>query len=504
MATVEQEQYLDENELVREICRESFYHFVLEFWDVVNPGVEMVDNWHIKFLCSVAQRACERVFNGEEREGDIVVNIPPGESKSTIFSIMLTPWAWTRMPHCRFLCAAHAYSLVMTLSRKSRDIVQCKKYRTLFPEIQLRKDQNTKLEFENTLGGTRFCCTVAGISPIGRHSHVQIVDDPLDPKTATSDAGLKEANHFMTATLPSRRINQRVTVMMLIMQRLNEIDPAGELLKNDAIKKLHYCLPAEVSDNVKPAWVKKYYRQNGGLLDPERLPKVVLEDMLARMGEYDYAGQYGQRPVPLGGGIFRIGKIRYVDQALMDKEYADIVRFWDKAATQDAGCRTAGVKMAARIIGHTPLIPGTRGYPAIQPRPIYEYWVLDVKTGQWGTDEREELMRSTAELDGRNVRVGLEREGGSGGKHSAEFTVGNLAGWNVESELPTGEKLVRARPFASQVNIGRVVLVRAPWNMLYVSELEYAGRGQYFDQIDASSGCFRMLTEGPVRIGVFK
>jgi hypothetical protein len=68
---------VDERQLVASICRESFFEFVKEFWSTVIPEAPRW-NWHIRKLCQEAQRVAERVFNGDAKEYDLVINIPPG------------------------------------------------------------------------------------------------------------------------------------------------------------------------------------------------------------------------------------------------------------------------------------------------------------------------------------------------------------------------------------------------------------------------------------------
>jgi predicted phage terminase large subunit-like protein len=61
----------------------------------------------------------------------------------------------------------------------------------------------------------------------------------------------------------------------------------------------------------------------------------------------------------------------------------------------------------------------------------------------------------------------------------------------------TGDKVVRARPFASQVNAGNVVMLRAPWNDAFREELRTFPAGLHDDQVDAASRAFQGLL-GPV------
>jgi hypothetical protein len=85
------------------------------------------------------------------------------------------------MPSARIITGSFSERLALDLSRKSRDVVMSEKYHELFPEIELREDQNTKGYFVNTKGGIRYAVGVGG-SVIGMHAHFLIPDDPIDPQ----------------------------------------------------------------------------------------------------------------------------------------------------------------------------------------------------------------------------------------------------------------------------------------------------------------------------------
>jgi predicted phage terminase large subunit-like protein len=76
-----------------------------------------------------------------------------------------------------------------------------------------------------------------------------------------------------------------------------------------------------------------------------------------------------------------------------------------------------------------------------------------------------------------------------------------LAGHNVHTSPETGDKVVRARPFASQVNAGNVVMVRAPWNDKFREELRPFPFGLHDDQVDGASRAFAGLL-GP-KVGIY-
>ena len=223
------------------------------------------------------------------------------------------------------------------------------------------------------------------------------------------------------------------------------------------------------SEKISPPELKKFYVD--GLLDSKRLSKDILEQKRIEMGDYAFAMQYLQEIVPKGGAFFDVSKLFVVNN--IEAEIDKIVRYWDKAGTHESGCYTVGVKMA--------LLKNKK------------YVIMDVVRGQWEAGEREKIIRSVAELDGREVSIIVEQEPGSGGKESAEATIRNLAGYRCYADRPTGDKVLRADTFAVQLNAGNVVMLRAEWNSEYKRELEFFPYGKYKDQVDASSGAFNIL-----------
>lgn len=473
-----------EADLVASICRESFYSFVQEMWHAVIDE-KPVWNWHIEYLCNEMQIVAERVFAGEPKEYDLVINIPPGTSKSTICSVMFPAWCWTRKPATRCICASYSHSLALDLSRKCRDVVMSTTigdevrarpgYSTCFPGVVLRDDQNTKAYFANTQKGIRFCVGTGG-SVTGMHGHFLIVDDPLNPLESASEAELKACNRWMSETLPSRKVDKRVVPTILIQQRLHEADPSGErlALKDSPVK--HINLPAEIEDGPKPTYLARFYTQ--GLLDPVRMPRHVLRQEEVALGAYGYSCQFRQRAVPRGGGMFKIARFLRGKAPRGSGFWKRLVRYWDKAGTKGAGAYTVGALLGVDKDDRL--------------------WVVDIRRGQWESAERESTIKRTAREDAhlygeRNVTVVIEQEPGSGGKDSARDTVRRLRGYRVRLDRPTGDKVHRADVFSTQVNEGNVWLNEGDWNREYLNELEYFPSSKYKDQTDASSGACNQL-----------
>ena len=50
---------------------------------------------------------------------------------------------------------------------------------------------------------------------------------------------------------------------------------------------------------------REFTRREGEALHPAREPLKVLNEIREQVGEYDFAGQFQQRPAPLGGGMVK-------------------------------------------------------------------------------------------------------------------------------------------------------------------------------------------------------
>ncbi len=489
------EMQFEEYDLIASISRESFYEFVKEFWHEAEPR-PFVDNWHIKYICDEFQKVAERVFKGLPKENDLIINVSPGQTKSLTYSVMSLPWIWTRMPIAKFIGGSHSHELSLDLSRKSRAVIKSEKYRKAFPNIRLSSDQDAKGYYVNTLGGSRRSSSVDS-KVTGFHGDFFAVDDPIDPREIMTDTGtkIKNANDWMSDVVFQRRTAQDTSVTILIMQRLHENDPTAHMMnrakdvqrlaiqqgdKDAPYKIKHICIPAEVTDRVKPKTLKKFYRN--GLMDPVKLPRNVLNEK--GIDPFMYAGQYLQQPSPRGGGMFKVERIK-IENVLLKMKWVKRVRFWDKAGTLGGrGAFTVGVLMGLDRDG--------------------KFYILDVIRFREGSAVREGRIKQTAESDGRDIYIGIEQEPGSGGKESAENTVRNLAGWKVRIDKPSGSdssKEMRADPFSVQVNIGNVVMIPAEWNREYLNELQHFPASTYKDQVDASSGAFNQLNQKRYIVG---
>ena len=455
-----------------EIHRQSMSRFITDHWRYVDP-VDYMHNWHIDCI----SEHLEAIRDGQLKR--LIINIPPRNMKSLSVSVFFPAWLWLNDPSKSFLFASYAQSLSIRDSVKCRRIIQCPVYqqsmKELYPDFALTSDQNTKIRFDNNYQGYRLATSVGG-ALTGEGADIIVIDDPHNVVEGESEAVRNATLQWWDEAMSTRLNNPRTGVYIIIMQRVHEEDLTGHILAGNHSEYDHLCIPAEYEGNriVSSIGWKDIRKEENELLWEERISRSELDELKTKLGEYGTAGQLQQRPAPRKGGMFKPENAEVVD--VIPAGISSCTRYWDKAGTKDAGCYTAGVKIAKLTDGR--------------------FIVLDVVRGQWEALQREKNIKQTAELDGHSVRIGLEQEGGSGGKESAQATVRNLAGYIVNTDHPTGDKVTRAEPFAVQMNAGNVLLLRGSWNKAYLDELRMFPAGKYKDQVDASSGAFNSLNNG--------
>jgi len=467
--------------ITRELNNRSLYHFLQHFWDLVSPHT-FQPNWHIEYLCRELEQLAEGVAAREPRKHDLIVNVPPGSTKTITCSIMFPAWCWTKWFHLRFITASYSATVSLEAAEYSRDLIRNPRFQELYPELDIKQDKDVKSNFKIVkkiggrnkqieVGGQRFSTSVGG-SLTGFHGDIIIVDDPLNPEQSASEIELKKANRWCSQTLSTRKTDKAITPTIIIMQRLHQDDPSGHMLAKLKKNVRHISLPGEAKNyrkQVKPP--ELYDRYIDDLLDPKRMSWAVLKDMEADLGQYGFAGQVGQSPTPPGGGMFKVDHFTMLTAMPSLNHIAKTVRYWDKAATKEGkGAFTAGVKISRLSNGR--------------------FVVEDVKRGRWDTHERESIILATAIADGPKVDIWVEQEPGSGGKESADGTIRNLAGFRAYKETATGDKADRADPFSVQVNNDNVSLLTAIWNHDFIEEYRFFPFGTYKDQVDGGSGAF--------------
>lgn len=314
-----------------ELCRRKLSIFVKEFWSTIIPNA-LHWNWHLDVLCDEIQASDERVFQRLPKLHDLIINVPPGTLKTTVISIMSTAWELARMPELRVFVGSYSDQAVQGIADNIRLVMKSEKYKRYFPNTVIRKDRDSLHNFKTTANGEFYAFTMGG-TITSKHADILKVDDPLNPKQAASQKELENANDFFDSTLPTRKVDKQVTPTYLVMQRLADNDPTGHLLKKKGEKIYHICLPATLSENVKPAKYKAQYID--GYLDPVKLGQNALDELKQDLGSARYAGQVDQLPAPKGGLIWKQWFMPVEDAIFPSPEqFSQYGTDWDLAYTE--------------------------------------------------------------------------------------------------------------------------------------------------------------------------
>lgn len=458
-----------ERDLAIQIEAQEDLYFFSRYMFKERRGYKWMHNWHHREVCD----ALMKVYNGEITR--LIINIPPRYSKTEIAVINFMAWALGKNPDSEFIHISYSAMLAANNAFQTRNLVQEEAYLKVFPELALRDDSKAKDNWRTAAGGVCYATGTGGtITGFGAGKMRKgfggciIIDDPHKADEASSKTIREGVIDWFQNTLESRT-NSPETPIIVIMQRLHEEDLAGWLLgerkDGDPIAGgngevwEHICLSA-IQEDGSALWPAKH-----------NIQKLTLMEKAA---PYVFAGQYRQRPAPPAGGFFKPDEIEIVDA--LPAGITKKTRAWDLASSEGEGAYTAGVGMASATDGFT--------------------YIFGIEREQLGPENVNKRIKSTADLDGTSVTVRLPQDPGQAGKSQVKSFTKLLVGYNVVALPVSGDKVTRAQPFAAQVNVGNVRMLRGDWNKDFKDELRNFPNGKYKDQVDAASDAFNDLYEG--------
>lgn len=437
---------------------DGFYYFFTHFWDTIIPE-ELNDNWHIRYICNELQKIGEQVAKRLPKEYDYYIfNVPPGSSKSTIISEMYPLWCWTIDPTQRFICASSSSTIAEDLAGRCYNIYQSDKFREMYPEL-VEKSGGGKTNFKNGLKGERFTTSASSVIT-GVHAHQKILDDILGSQQAASKTERDSVNKWLKETISSRNVDAEITTTIIVMQRLHEDDPTGHLLANPNLKIKHVCIPAELSEDVKPVALRKEYKD--GLFDPVRKPKHVLEVAKADLGSYGYAGQMQQRPAPEGGGIIKKEWLKIINNPIPPNT---IIKFQiDPAYTE----KTTNDPTA--IVGYYTLnnqVFVTSAISVYKEFPDLILWLPEYLRDNGYT--KRSMIYTEPKASGKSIVQQIQK-------------TTNL---NIkESDPPKDDKLTRVHIVSPKIESERIGLHYGAWNDSFISQLISFPKALHDDEVD--------------------
>ena len=424
-------------------------------------NIDMLDNWHQAKIC----KALQRVYTG--RTNRLIINVPPRSGKTEVAVKAFIAWAMGLSPDSEFIHASYSKRLATANAYDIRAMMQHEAYRLVFPWLKLQDDSKAKDEFRTTAGGIVYATGAEGtITGYGASKMRDsfggaiIIDDPHKAGEATSPVTRQSVIDWYQSTIQSR-LNKPDGPIIIIMQRLHEEDLSGWLLNGGSGEKWeHLVIPAR--------------DESGQSFWPEQFPPEML-DRLELTSPYVFAGQYMQRPAPLGGGIFKDEWWRFFDAMPPLKHrsiYADTAQK-TKEQNDYSVLQCWGVTQDNQMV------------------------MLDMARGKWEAPELETMARAFWQ------------------KHNSQTYYGPLRAFKVEDKVSgTGliqklkregipivpiqrnvDKVTRAFDAAPYIQSGNVYLMRSTPHLAdFLAESAVFPNGSHDDMIDATMSAISDLT----------
>jgi predicted phage terminase large subunit-like protein len=464
----------------KKMCEMSYYEFFKRAFKIVEPAVELDTNWHHKYVCNVLQKEAERIIRGEKKDKDIIINVPFRASKSLMCTVLFPVWCWIRDPKLRFITASYSSSLSIEHSAKSRDVITSSWYQNNWGDLySIKQDQNTKQNYVNDHTGSRRATSVGG-TVTGAGASIIIVDDPTSPKEAASNTERNRANEWYSSTLYSRLDNPRTGVRIIIMQRLHEDDLSGYLLRENPDNYKHICIPAELTGNLSPSGLKKFYK--GDLFWNTRFSREILEDYKYQLGSYEYAGQLQQEPAPADGGIIKKEWFNILPKVPENArlEWNFVV---DPAYTSKEGNDPSALLCFAHKDG--------------------EYIIKKVEEKYLEFPELIKYIVKFASENGYSKRSRIYVEPKASGKSIVQTLRRNTRLNVLEAKPPSKDKVARILDVTPIIESRRVSLVNGKWVDLFVNQCSQFPNARHDDMVD----CLQMaldLENRAARITAFR
>jgi predicted phage terminase large subunit-like protein len=461
----------------------------------------------------------------------LMLNAPPQHGKSEIVSTRLPSFWLAHNPDLPVALVSYAQDLANRNSRQARSCFESDEFSRLFRKTGIIKDmENWRTRDWHLLGRKGYTFAVGVGGPItGRGFGACIIDDPIENWAAAQSETIRESVwEWWKGTLKTRMWEGHRMIFM--MTRWHEDDLQARILAQEG--RRDYCTTCNFyfEDEYEPVkcpectgdrgrWTIRSYSalaeaqderdeiaRNAGLregepeilgremrepLAPSLFSKEYLEQQAVDVGPLVWGAEYQQHPSPPKGDFFKVGQVQIEDMypvesfagQLIDERPVHLknaVRFWDLAASaKKMGTDpdfTSGTLLGLDLANFT--------------------WVLHQVSIQAEPDQVLQMIKDTAVLDGKDVKIYIEQEGGAAGKSLIKSMERELAGWKMEGIPSTGDKPTRAYLFSAQVNAGNVRLLKADWNKTWLARHRVFPHGKHDDEVDSTSGAFNEVTGG--------
>jgi predicted phage terminase large subunit-like protein len=285
---------------IKEQCEADLYAFVKHFWHIIEPSNPMIEGWVMEAICQHLQAVNEGIIRR------IIINVPPGCSKSLLSCVFFPAWEWgpRNMPSTRYA----AFSYTSTLTERDNGRLMHLMENELYQEYwgDRVKVSGGKVKVENDHTGWKLATSISGVGT-GERADRLLIDDLNNVKEAESRAILDATNQWIREVMPTRLNHLARSSIIAIQQRTSEEDCTGTLLDGRSdwcwlVIPMRYEPDRHCTTEIgwtDPRTIKDEFCW------PERFPPDEVEKLEREMGSYAVAGQLQQRPSPRGGGLIK-------------------------------------------------------------------------------------------------------------------------------------------------------------------------------------------------------
>lgn len=412
---------------------------------------------------------CERLQRlASERGARLLIHGPPQFGKSVIISQRFPAWALGTAPLLRFRIACYNISHAARFTGVALDLLRetAPNDDARPPSIAARDEWSTKARAGLRDANPSMKALGLGTGFTGLGVDTLIIDDPYKNAQEARSPAVNVMLRDWWQQVVLSRLNPDANVVVMF-HRWWEGDFAGWLIDSGGWELLRFPAVADGQPGDPTG------RARGEPLSP-RYSLDHLAQKRLDMGTA-FEALYQGTPYPAEGTMFKAGRVTFVDAPPAG---AAFVRGWDIGASAGSGDPTASA--------------------LLYRKPGGGYGVANARQGQWATDERDRIIRETAESDQTAygaVAQSLPQDPGAAGKSQAWAFVKLLDGFTVETTTESGDKATRADPLSSQWNAGNVEIVRGAWNRAYLEAMLAFPQGKNDHYTDASSRAYARLSK---------
>ena len=320
-----------ERVIIRSKSTKSFLNFT-RIWFELIQGDRLLVNWHHRLMAS----KIDDLLAGRLVPRNLIINIPPGGTKTEFFSIHFPAYVNAlvqekRLKRFRNLNISFADTLVKRNSRRTRDIIASREYQEFWPcsfGVNQAEEWEIKDERGRSIGQTVSRSSNGQITG-GRggyygpeFSGMVMLDDYNKPVDMLSESRRKSANTLLVNTIRSRRgdkSKEHPTPFVSIQQRLHTDDATGFMLAGGmGVPFHHVAIPAMIDEkyiqSLDEPWRSLCWETVkdtdsvvvGGVRYWSYWPQMEDVNDLLQLWEkdrYNFLSQYQQNPMALTGGI---------------------------------------------------------------------------------------------------------------------------------------------------------------------------------------------------------